>query len=154
VEEVIADIADAKLFSILDAKCGFWQVPLSKESSKLTTFMTPVGHCAYGCPMVSPRGVRFLQRCMEQLSKGQPYAIVINDVLVWGRSREEHDLHLRQVMDRIRAVNLRLNPENCSFRVTEVAYVGHLLTNQGLKPDPAKTSAVWRTSAVSKGSWA
>ena len=45
-------------------------------------------------------------------------------------------------MDRIRAVNLRLNPEKCRFRVTEVAYVGHLLTNQGVKPDPAKTAAV------------
>lgn len=40
VEEVIADMPDAKMFSILDAKCGVWQVPLSKESSKLTTFMT------------------------------------------------------------------------------------------------------------------
>ena len=55
--------------------------------------------------------------------------------------REEHDLRLRQVMDRIRAVNLRLNPEKCSFRVTEVAYVGHLLSDQGVRPDPANTAA-------------
>ncbi len=53
-----------------------------------------------------------------------------------------NDLHLRQVMDRIRVVNLKLNPEKCHFRVTEVSYVGHLLTDQGVKPDPAKTAAV------------
>ncbi len=43
VEQVIADMPQAKVFSILDAKCGFWQIPLDEESSKLTTFMTPFG---------------------------------------------------------------------------------------------------------------
>ena len=143
VEEVIADIPDAKMFSILDAKCSFCQVPLSKESSKLTTFMTPVGRYAFlRMPFGITTGSEVFQRCMEQLFEGQQCAIVIDDILVWGRSREEHDLRLRQVMDRIRTINLRLNPEKCRFRVTEVAYVGHLLTNQGVKPDPAKTAAV------------
>ncbi len=143
VEEVIAHMPDAKMFSILDAKCGFWQVPLSKESSRLTTFMTPVGRYAFlRMPYGITTGSEVFQRCMEQLFEGQPCAIVIDDILVWGRSREEHDLRLRQVMDRIRAVNLKLNPEKCRFRVTEVSYVGHLLTDQGVKPDPAKTAAV------------
>ncbi len=47
VEQVITDMPGAKVFSILDAKCGFWQVPLSEESSRLTTFMTPVGRYAF-----------------------------------------------------------------------------------------------------------
>lgn len=133
VEEVIADMPDAKMFSILDAKCGFWQVPLSKESSRLTTFMTPVGRYAFlRMPYGITTGSEVFQRCMEQLFEGQPCAIVIDDILVWGRSREEHDLRLCQVMDRIRAVNLKLNPDKCRFRVTEVPYVGHLLTDQGV----------------------
>lgn len=45
-------------------------------------------------------------------------------------------------MDRVRAVNLRPNPNKCRFRVTEVPYVGHLLTDHGVKPDPSKTAAV------------
>lgn len=47
LEQVIADMPGAKVYSILDAKCGLWQVPLSKESSKLTTFMTAVGRYAF-----------------------------------------------------------------------------------------------------------
>ena len=118
-------------------------MPLSKESTKLTTFMTPVGRYAFlRMPYGITTGTEVFQRCMEQLFEGLPCAIVIDDILVWGRSREEHDLRLRQVMDSIRAVNLRLNPEKCRFRVTEVAYVSHLLTDQGVKPDPAKTAAV------------
>ena len=136
VEEVIADMPDAKLL------CGFRQVLLSKESSKLTTFMTPVGRYAFlRMPYGITTGSEVFQRCMEQLFEGLPCAIVIDDILVWGRSREEHDLRLRQVMDRIRAVNLRLNPEKCRFRVTEVAYVGHLLSDQGVRPVPANTAA-------------
>ena len=109
VEEVIADMPDAKLFSILDAKCGFWQVPLSKESSKLTTFMTPVGR--YGIlqmPYGITTGSEVFQRCMEQLFEGLPCAIVIDDILVWGRSREEHDLRLRQVLRSAVSGSLRL----------------------------------------------
>lgn len=45
-------------------------------------------------------------------------------------------------MDRIRAINLKLNLDKCRFRVSEVSYVGHLLTDQGIKPDPTKTDAV------------
>lgn len=83
VEEVIADMPDAKMFSILDAKCGFWQVPLSKESSKLTTFMTPVGCYAFlRMPYGITTGSEVFQRCMEQLFEGQPCAIVIDDILV------------------------------------------------------------------------
>lgn len=45
-------------------------------------------------------------------------------------------------MDRIRALNLKLNPDKCCFRVSEVQYVGHLLTDMGVKPEPGKTEAV------------
>lgn len=123
MEEVIVDMPDAKMFSILDAKCGFWQVPLSKEPSKLTTFMTPVGcyaflQTSYGITT----GSEVFQRCMEQLFEGQPCAIVIDDILVWGRSREELDLRLHQVMDKIWAFSLKLNPDKSWFKVTEVPY--------------------------------
>ncbi|TWW70774.1 hypothetical protein D4764_17G0002570 [Takifugu flavidus] len=68
VEEVIADMPDAKMFSILDAKCGFWQVPLSEESSRLTTFMTPVGCYTFlRMPYGITTGSEVFQRCMEQI---------------------------------------------------------------------------------------
>ncbi|RXN39425.1 dynein heavy chain axonemal [Labeo rohita] len=143
IEQVVADMPGAKVFSILDAKCGFWQVPLSEESSRLTTFMTPVGRYAFlRMPYGISTGSEVFQRCMEQLFEGQPCAIVVDDILIWGSTTEEHDLRLRQVMDRIRTVNLKLNPDKCRFRVSEVSYVGHLLTDQGIKPDPTKTDAV------------
>ncbi len=68
VEQVIAAMPGAKVFSILDAKCGFWQVPLSEESLRLTTFMTPVGQYVFlRMPYGISTGSEVFQRCMEQL---------------------------------------------------------------------------------------
>lgn len=87
-------------------------------------------------------GSEVFQRCKEQLFAGLPCEIIVDDILVGGKSVQEHDVHLHQVLDRIRAVNHKLSPHKCRFRVSEVPYVGHLLTSQGVKPDPEKTEAV------------
>lgn len=79
---------------------------------------------------------------MEQFFEDQPCAIVVDDILVWGCTAEEHYLRLRQLMNRICAVNLKLNLDKCRFQVCEVTYVGHLLADQGIKPNPTKTDAV------------
>ncbi len=133
----------AKVFSILDAKCGFWQIPLDEESSKLTTFMTPFGRYKFlRMPYGISTGSEVFQRCMEQLFSGQPCEIIVDDILIWGSSVEEHDKRLKCVLDRVRAINMQLNPTKCRFRVSEVPYVGHLLTDKGVKPDPEKTKAI------------
>ncbi|KAI4879139.1 hypothetical protein NFI96_009334 [Prochilodus magdalenae] len=79
---------------------------------------------------------------MEQLFAGLPCDMMVDDLFIWGRTLHEHDQRLHQVLDRIRAVGLKLNPDKCRFSVSEVSYVGHLLTDKGIKPDPAKTEAV------------
>lgn len=67
---------------------------------------------------------------------------MVDDILIWGRTLLEHDERLTQVLNRIRAINLKLNPDKCKFRVNCVHYVGHLLTTDGVKPDPEKIKAV------------
>ena len=143
IEQIIADMPGAKIFSILDAKCGFWQIPLDHASSKLTTFMSPHGRYRFlRMPYGICTGSEVFQNVMEQLFAGQPCEIVVDDILIWGRTLQEHDERLAQVMNRIRAINMKLNPEKCKFRVNSVQYVGHLLTADGVKPDPEKVKAV------------
>ena len=55
---------------------------------------------------------------------------------------EQHDVRLRQVLDRCRERNLKLNRENCHFRVSAVHYVGHVLSADNVKPDPQKVEAI------------
>ncbi len=79
---------------------------------------------------------------MDHLLEGYPCEVIVDDILVWGSTEAEHDENLLKVLDRIREINLKLKWDKCKFKVKEVRYVGHLLTEDGLKPDPEKFRAI------------
>ena len=62
-------------------------------------------------------------------------------IFVWGEDVEQHDMTLRQVLNRCRERNLELNRGKCHFQVPEVHYVGLVLSAGGVKPDPPKVEA-------------
>ena len=66
----------------------------------------------------------------------------IDDILVWGRTVEEHDERLEKTLQRARQSNLKLNPGKCKIRCTEVLHIGHVLTGDGFKPDASKLEAI------------
>ena len=143
VEEVAAKMDGATIFSVLDAKSSFWQVPLDHQSSMLTCFSTPYGRFRF---LRMPYGLcassDVFQHAMETLFEGLPCSIIVDDILVGGKDQQEHDKNLRQVLNRAKEVNLKLNPSKCKFGVSNVGYVGHLFTSDGLKPDPDKVTAI------------
>lgn len=69
--------------------------------------------------------------------------VVMDDFLIWGET-EQHDARLEAVLNRLRQHNVKLNREKCKLNVTEVSYIGHVLTQYGVKPDPRKVEAVTR----------
>lgn len=140
VEEVAAQMAGATVFSVLDAKNSFWQIPLDKKSSMLTTFSTPFGRYRFlRMPFGMNSASEVFQRSMEQLFAG---SVIVNDIIIGGRDTAEHDANLKKVLNRVKEVNLKLNPAKCKFRLDQVCYVGHIFTSNGLKADPSKTAAI------------
>ena len=143
VEEITMNLADATVFTVLDAKTSFWQIKLDDESSNLTCFNSPLGrHKFLRMPYGISSGSEVFQRTMEVLFEGYPCEIIVDDLLVYGKDLEEHDANLKRVLQRIRDVGLKLNKSKCRFRQSLVSYVGHLLTYKGIKPDPEKTKAI------------
>lgn len=67
---------------------------------------------------------------------------ITDDLLVWGDSVEEHDHRLRQVLERAKEYNLKLNKNKCFTRTKEIKYIGHTLSASGLRPDEEKVRAV------------
>lgn len=63
-------------------------------------------------------------------------------IIIWCQKWDEHDANLKRVLDRAKDIQLKLNPLKCRFRVPEVTYVGHVVTSDGLRPDPLKTAAI------------
>lgn len=144
IDEVLAGIKDAKLFSVLDATSGFWQIKLDEPSTKLCTFNTPFGRYRFNrLPFGIKSAPEVFQKMMTDLMSGIPATeVVVDDILVWGTNEKEHDESLRQVLDRARKSNLKLSLKKCKVKREEVQYVGHVLSKDGIKPDPEKVRAV------------
>ena len=67
---------------------------------------------------------------------------IIDDILVFGQTREEHDKHLKDVLQRSREKDILFNPEKCVISSQKVKYFGHNLTSEGLKADPERVRAI------------
>ena len=68
--------------------------------------------------------------------------IYLDDVLVYSRTFDEHLQHLRLVFDRFREAGLKLKPKKCSFGQKNVKFLGHVISPEGVQPDPAKIEAI------------
>ena len=138
IEEITSRLASAKYFSKVDANSGYWQIPLDEESSYLTTFGTPFGGFRF---LRLPFGLNCAQevyhkRVHQMFDDMEGVETDIDDVLIFGRTKEEHDRNLKAVLIRMQENNMTLNIKKCVFRVTEIEYLGHILTQEGIKPDP------------------
>ena len=144
VDEVLPNLAQAKVFSVLDAKDGFFQIKLDKASSKLTTFWTPFGKYRYRrCPFGISSAPEEYQRRQKELLEGLAGVDVIaDDIICYGcgetveEAEADHDRNFIAILERARKVNLKLNSKKMMFKLDCVPYMGHLLTKNGVKADP------------------
>lgn len=144
IEEIVSAMPGAKVFSVLDAKSGFLQIELDEASSLLTTFNTPIGRFRW---LRLPFGLKcspeIFQRIMDEMLEGISGAIsVMDDILIAAPTVKEHDEILKKVIQRATGYNLSLNFDKCHIKKSSVPYVGHLITSDGLRADPAKIEAV------------
>lgn len=149
--DITPKLSGAKVFSTLDISGGFFQIPLCQESAPLTTFITPFGrYCFQRMPMGINLGPEVFQRKMhEKFGNLEGCEIIMDDILVYGKSMEEHDFRLKQVLDAIQEAGVKLNAEKCRFRKKSVVYFGHIVSAEGLQPDPGKTEAIRNMPAPS-----
>ena len=143
VEHVLAQIGDAKIFSKLDANSGFWQIELSHDSSRLTTFITPFGRYMFKrLPFGISSAPEFFQKMGEILSNCEGIVGLIDDVLVYGRTAEEHDERLMAVLDKLKEKGVTLNKEKCIFYCNSIQFLGQIVNQEGISPDKEKLRAI------------
>ena len=144
VEEIAAKIPDAKVFTVLDAKSGYLQMKLDYESSLLTTMTTPTGRYRWlKLPFRIKSAPEMYQRAMDEMMEDIDHAYAImDDILIAGHDIAHHDSVLEAVLHRAKTYNLKLNFEKVRVRKQQVRYVGHIISAEGLKPDPEKVRAM------------
>ena len=144
LEDVTSRFTDAKYFSLLDITHAYWNIELEEKSSFLTTFSTPFGRYGwFRLPFgISASSDIFNQKVTEIFEGTTGVTAIVDDILIYGQTRQEHDSNLRSVLKRAQIKGIKLNPEKCVIGVTEVPFFGHLITSNGLRPDPSKVKAI------------
>jgi len=145
-QECLDTIAGAKYFTSLDMTSGYNQIPVSKKDIPKTAFVTR--HGLYEFNVMSfglTNAPATFQRVMELALRGLQWStclVYLDDVLIFGSTFDEHLQRLKQVLERIRAANLKLKPEKCSLMQAEVPFLGHIVSKDGVQPNPENISKV------------
>ena len=133
IEDVLPLLSDAKLFIVPDARNGFWHVQLDTDSSYLTTFSTPWIRYRWLC---IPFGITTVPE--EGLDGTKA---IVDDILVFGtgstqeEAEKSHDERLTAVLKRCRQKGVRSNKDKMQFKQKKDAYMGHVITSDGLEAD-------------------
>ena len=114
LEDILPQLQGASVFTILDARSGYWNVKLDDESKLLTTFNTPYGrYCFRRLPFGLISAQYVFQKKVDQTFEDLPGVIAIaDDIVVFDKTEAEHDKHLDDVMKRTQQVGLCLTPTN------------------------------------------
>ena len=144
VDELFAKLGDDSVtFSKLDLKWGFWNVPLVEASRDLTTLATPIGLRRFTrLPFGISSAPELFHETVAKSLQGLDVIQYQDDILISGSTQDEHDSRLKATMDRLDQHGFKLNMSKCIFSQPTVTFLGHLLSREGIQPDPCKVDAV------------
>ncbi|GFT99024.1 retrovirus-related Pol polyprotein from transposon 297 [Trichonephila clavipes] len=133
-----------RIFSKIDIFKAFHQIPIAECDIPKTVVTTPwdlYEHTPLCIGLVN--APQTFMRFMHEVLRGLPFCFVyLDDILCYSENAEEHRSHLRTIFQRLSSYGLKLNISKCVFGVTELIFLGHLITPDGIKPLPDKVQAV------------
>ena len=144
VDDTLAQLAGAKLFSKLDANSGFWQILLPPASRLLTTFITPSWrYCFNKLPFGISSAPEHFQKRMSKILTGLDGVVCqMDNVLGFGSDRTQHDARLFAVLQKIESAGVTFNTQKCVFCNTMIKFLGHVIDQTGIRANPEKTLAI------------
>lgn len=146
IEDILGQLGDSKYFSTLDLANGFHQIGVREEDKPKTAFSTPHGHfefnrMPFGLRNAPPTFQRLMNKVLTGL-QGIRCLVYLDDIVIYAKNLSDHQLKLKEVLNSLRKYNLKLQPTKCKFLRKEVVYLGHLISGNGIQPDPNKTNVI------------
>ena len=146
IDDLFDQLQAAQVFSKIDLRSGYYQLKIKEEDISKTAFRTRYGHYEF---LVMPFGLTNAPTAFMELMNRifQPLLdicviVFIDDILVYSRSNQEHEEHLRDVLSILREKKLYAKFSKCEFWLNEVAFLGHVISRKGISVDPRKIGAV------------
>ena len=146
VDEFFEKITQARIFSRLDLRKGYYQILLREEDRQKTAFafagkLFHFKRMVFGACNAPATFQRLMKRVLGDLAF---VFIYLDDVLIFSNSADEHQSHLKQVLDRIRSAGLTLNAEKCQFGKQEIEFLGYKVKDGKRTPNEEKSQIIAR----------
>ena len=147
IEESLDSLCGAVIFTSLHLKSGYWQVELDEDSIPYIAFTVgPLGF--YEC-LWMPFGLtnapatfqHLMENCLEDLHLNW-CIIYLDDIIIYSKTLEEHVERLEAVFRKLKKAGLKLKPSKCKFFKSEITYLGHTVSNEGIATDPKKIKVI------------
>ena len=147
IDETLERLKGFCVFSSLDLKSGYWQVEIEEESKKYTAFTCgPLGffecnRMPFGATNAPATFQRLMESCLGDLNLNW-CIIYLDDVVVYAPTMEEHMKRLSGVFQKLKEAGLKLKPSKCQLFRKSISYLGHVVSEEGVRTDPKKIEAV------------
>jgi hypothetical protein len=147
IEDLFGQMKGASVFSKIDLRSGYHQMKIRESDIPKTAFHTQYGLYEYTVMSFgltnAPAYFMYLMNkvFMEYLDKF--LVVFIDDILIFSKMEEEHEKHLRMVLEKLRSNQLYAKFSKCEFWLTKVAFLGHVIAAGGISVDPSKVKDVF-----------
>ncbi|XP_078506170.1 uncharacterized protein LOC144763964 [Lissotriton helveticus] len=149
IEDLIAKVGSSSWFTKLDLKAAYHQVELHPQSRHLTAFVTPDGvfqFCLLPFGLASAAAV--FQRLMSEMFAHNPNKVVFqDDILIFTKTKNEHNRAISEVFKVLENTGVTLQKSKCVFKAKEIEYLGHVISEKGIKPRPGLVKSIIKASA-------
>jgi transposase InsO family protein len=157
IDETLARLGNAKVFTKLDIRQAFHRIRMDPESEDLTTFRTRYG--SYKCkvlPFGLTNGPATYQRYMNDVLfdyLDDFCTAYLDDILIYSDNELEHEEHVKKVLERLRSAGLQADIKKCEFSVKRTKYLGFIVSTHGIEVDPEKVAVIhdWKQPKTVKG---
>jgi hypothetical protein len=145
-DDLVDQLQGARMFSKVNLRLGYHQVRVKEEDILKIAFRTRYGHYEFlvmsfrltNAPAVSMDTMnRVFHDYLDQFT-----VVFIDDILIYSKTSEEHEEHLRKVFERLRSEKLYAKLEKCEFWLDSVSFLGHVISGKGVAVDPEKVKVV------------
>ena len=144
IHDFTSNLEGATIFTHLDFPRAYNHIDIDEEDIHKTAVTTPFGLFEFTkLPFGLSNATQSFQRFMDEVLRGLDFAYCyLDDILIASRTEGEHLAHVREVLERLQAYGLTLNVDKCLFGVTELAFLGHWVSSEGIRPLREKVQAI------------
>ena len=145
--EIFDHLGGNSFFTTLDLSKGYYQILLDDMSRRKTAFSTSAGHfnfvrLPFGLTSAPASFQNALETILRKERNSKKCCIYIDDIIVYGKTKKEHDKNLLDVLNCLNESGIKLSKEKFVFCKESVKYLGHIISSKGVATDPDKISLI------------